>query len=491
MTERFFSYQNLQLSDRETVLSPLVLRAAAKLQTLPLQQIKDAGIWRDRSTYFLNIAYPSMQAMNDVSAAEVISSNSKTNGNTVALYTHVPFCTAECYYCHYYKKFGQSQDHIDEYLDGIESELEAQERRFGGLKAASVYVGGGTPSYMNADQIDRLFTTMKSHVAIPAGTEISFEMHPESVTDDRLAVLEEHGVNRINIGVESFNDAILADENRRHTSADAIAAFQRAREAGFRNINLDLIYGLKGQTVPLWEESLDQIAKLQPASTTMYYLRLKRGTPEFKLWKKDPSTFPTDYELSLMHAMNFERMEGELGYTQNPTDWFIRDSSFFHTYQDHNWRKTDEIDLLGIGPSAYSYVGGVDGVDGWQYYNVNDTGKWQDALKRGELPIWKGEHLTDDEPMRRTVMLGIKMGMDRSAFVKTYGIDVVDAFPETWERLKNLGLVEIKSESIDLTYAGKLFADEVGQQFYSDAMKGRMAAIDPELVSTTWPQFNP
>lgn len=146
---------------------------------------------------------------------------------------------------------------------------------------------------------------------------------------------------------------------------------------------------------------------------------------------------------------------------------------------------------MGIGPSAYSYVGGVDGVGGWQYYNVNDTKKWQDALKRGELPIWKGEHLTGDEPMRRTVMLGIKMGMDRSAFVKTYGIDVVDAFAKTWERLKNLGLVEIKSESIDLTYAGKLFADEVGQQFYSDAMKRRMAAIDPELVSTTWPQFNP
>jgi len=85
----------------------------------------------------------------------------------------------------------------------------------------------------------------------------------------------------------------------------------------------------------------------------MYYLRLKRGTPEYKLWKKDPTTFPTDYELNLMHAMNFEKMEGELGYTQNPVDWFIRDSSFFHTYQDHNWRKTDEVQLLGIGPSAY------------------------------------------------------------------------------------------------------------------------------------------
>ena len=135
MPERLQSYKELQAYDpQELGPSPLMLKAATKLDTLPLQQVKDAGIWRDRSTYFLNIAYPSMQAMNEVSAAQVTSSSPNTNGRTVALYTHVPFCTAECYYCHYYKKFGQSEDHVDEYLDGIEQELDAQEKRFGGLK---------------------------------------------------------------------------------------------------------------------------------------------------------------------------------------------------------------------------------------------------------------------------------------------------------------------------------------------------------------------
>ncbi len=310
MPERFQGYQDLQAyAPQEIGPSPLMLKAAAKLQTLPLQQVKDAGIWRDRSTYFLNIAYPSMQAMNEVSATQVTSASPNTNGRTVALYTHVPFCTAECYYCHYYKQFGKSKDHVDEYLDGVERELDAQEKRFGGLQAASVYVGGGTPSYMNPDQIDRLFSAIKKHVAIPEGIEISFEMHPESTTEDRLVVLKGHGVNRINIGVESFDDAILKEENRRHTAADAVAAFERAKAAGFRNINLDLIYGLKGQTVPSWERSLDTVTELKPASTTMYYLRLKRGTPEYNLWRRDPSTFPTDYEFALMHAMNFERME--------------------------------------------------------------------------------------------------------------------------------------------------------------------------------------
>ncbi|MBI3109885.1 coproporphyrinogen III oxidase family protein [Candidatus Daviesbacteria bacterium] len=470
------------MNERDSIL---VLKAAESIQTLSLQRVKDAGIWRDRSTYFLNIAYPSLQAMREVSAQEVTSASSSKDGRSLALYIHIPFCTAECYYCHYYKQFAQSSKSVDRFLDGIDQELEMHKKRFGGLEVASIYVGGGTPSYLKPRQIDRLFAMIKSHAVLPPGIEISFEMHPESTNDDRLAILRGHGVNRVNIGVESFNNNILAGENRRHTMEDALVAFDRVQKAGIRSINLDLIYGLRGQTVPIWEQNLDEVARLRPASVAMYFLRLKKGTPEYNLWKKDPSTFPTDYDLLLMHAMSCERMEGELEYTQNPVDWFIRDPSFFHQYQDHNWRRSDETELLGVGPSAYSYVGG------WQYYNANDTLRWEAILKRGELPIWRGEFLSGDEKMRRTVMLGIKMGIDRPVFKSTYGIDVLDAFPDTWERLAILGFVEAGSDSVDLTYTGKLFADEVGQQFYSDIMKRRMAAIDPVLVSTTWPKFNP
>jgi oxygen-independent coproporphyrinogen-3 oxidase len=475
-------YSDLQEASRNKPPSPLMLKAATVLQTLPLDTLREAGIQRERDRYLLNIAYPSMQAMSEVTADQVVSADKPATGRTMATYIHVPFCTAECYYCSYYHLFAQSEDAVDKYLDGIEQETAGQERRFGGLEAASLYIGGGTPSYMTANQIDRLFTSLERHIEIPDGVEISFEMHPETVTDDRLAVLQQHGVNRINIGVESFNEAVLSGENRRHTAEEAVAAFEKAKATGAA-INLDFIYGLRGDTVHSWEQTLDKVASLQPDSTTMYYLRLKRGTPEHNLWKTSPETFPTDDELLLMHAMNFERM-AETGYTQNPTDWFIRDPRYFHVYQDHNWRRTDEVGLLGIGPSAYSYV------DGWQSYNVNDTARWQGSLEKGVLPIWRGEHLTGDDPMRRTIMLGIKMGMDRPAFERTYGIDVVAAFPEIWEKLVGLGLITINQDTVDLTYAGKLFADEVGHQFYSDPMKTRMAAIDPELVSTTWPQFN-
>lgn len=217
----------------------------------------------------------------------------------------------------------------------------------------------------------------------------------------------------------------------------------------------------------------------------MYFLRIKRGTPEYNLWKKYPSQFPSDDDLLLMHAMNFEKMEGELGYTQSPVDWYIKEPSYFHTYQDYNWRRSDEVELLGLGASAYSYI------NGWQYYNVNDTRKYQESITAGTLAVWKGEKLTGDEKMRRTVMLGIKMGINRESFERTYGIDVLSVFPRIWERLYKLKLIELKSHNVKLSYIGKLFADEVGQQFYSDKMRQKMLAIDPALVSTTWPQFNP
>ena len=470
---------------REAYTSSLVKRAQERLATLPLDEAAAAGFIRDRGKYFLNIAYPSMQAMPEVHQHDVYpAEHMSPDGRDVALYVHVPFCTAECYYCHYYKEFRQSGDRVDAYLDGVEVELAQHRKRLGPIRAQSVYIGGGTPSYLQPSQIERLFDSIRSNVSLAEGAEVSFEAHPESTDKERLATLRANGVNRLNIGIESFEDSLLAAENRRHTAQEALSAIALAETFGFKSVNLDLIYGLKDQTVAMWEHTLDVMAGLAPTSATMYYLRLKQKTPEHSLYKKSPERFPSEKDVLLMHAMNFERMESELGYIQKPVDWYIRDSSYFHTYQDHNWRRSDETELLGVGASAYSYM------NGWQYYNVNHTGRYLEALAAGNLPIWRGEFLDQEEKMRRTVMLGIKMGMDRAGFQRTYGIDVVEAFPDEWQSLQDLGLTSITADQVELTDMGKLLADEVGQAFYSEPMRARMEAVDPGLVSTTWPNLN-
>jgi oxygen-independent coproporphyrinogen-3 oxidase len=470
---------------REIFRSELVARAQERLATLPLAEAAVAGFVRDRENYFLNIAYPSVQAMDEKDEGDIYPMDQNEDiGRDVALYVHVPFCAAGCYYCHYFKDFKQSTERVEEFLDGVEGELELHSDRLGPIRARSVYIGGGTPSYLVPAQIERLFKIVRSNVEILDGAEVSFEVHPESADPERFASLQSSGVNRINIGVESFDNSLLAAENRRHTSEEAIKAIRLARALGVFSVNIDLIYGLKGQTIHTWESTLDTVASLEPDSATMYYLRLKRKTPEHSIYKRHPERFPTEEDVLLMHAMNFERMEGELGYTQNPVDWFIRNPSYFHTYQDHNWRRSDETELLGIGPSAYSYMNGS------QYYNVNHTQRYLDSVKEGRVPVWRGERLGGEERMRRTVMLGIKMGMDRPAFEAVYGVDVVDAFQDQWKRMEELGLINIKSKSVDLTYMGKLLADEVGQSFYSENMVRRMKAIDPDMISTTWPWLN-
>jgi oxygen-independent coproporphyrinogen-3 oxidase len=367
----------------------------------------------------------------------------------------------------------------------VERELALYHDMLGEVRAESVYIGGGTPSHLDEDEIASLFASIRRHVKLKEGIEISFETHPENASPELYGCLVSHGVNRINIGVESFDDALLLTENRRHTAAQALDAYGFARKAGLENINVDTIYGLKGQTLDNWETTLQQAAKLMPASLCAYYLRTKKGTLDLKRSLRMAHDYPSERALLLMHIMTFEAMS-DLGYDQDIVDWFVRDRQFFHTYQKFNWQRTDEVELLGIGVSSYSYMNGV------QYYNINDIHKYQDSLDAGRLAIWKGERLTNrEERMRRSLMLGLKTRVSRRTFLEVHGVDVVAAFPREWELLNNLDLVNIGEHEVELSYKGKLFADEVGCLFYSPAIKARMDRVDPVLLSTTLPLLNP
>jgi coproporphyrinogen III oxidase-like Fe-S oxidoreductase len=185
-----------------------------------------------------------------------------------------------------------------------------------------------------------------------------------------------------------------------------------------------------------------------------------------------------------MHIMTCEAMK-ELKYDQPIVDWFVRSAHHFHQYQDHNWRQTDRIPLLGLGASAYSYLGGM------KYYNVNNLMQYIEWINKGRGAVWRGEGLPFDERMRRTVVLGLKMGINTQNFALMYGVDFHKQFSSTTRWLEEIGLLQVTPKSIRLTYLGALFADEVCRQYYSPAIKQRMSAIDPLLISTTHPRFNP
>jgi oxygen-independent coproporphyrinogen-3 oxidase len=463
--------------------SLLVERAIRIGESLNLPDIRRAGLLRDRAKYFLNISYPSLQAMEPVRAEQILASPAPPNGRRVALYVHIPFCSALCTYCHYYKLIAPSPQTVERYLAALEGELALYRRLLGDIKTASVYVGGGTPSFLSVQQIRRLFMALRAATSWEPGAEITFEIHPENATAELFDSLAACGVNRISIGVETFDDESLKNESRRHTAAQAIAAFRTARWT-FDNVNIDLIYGLFGQNPNIWERNLSVVSDLGPPSICAYYLRLKAGTLDLRRAREQPEAYPSETDLLTMHIMTVESLT-DRGYSQPIVDWFVADDKYYHRYQEHNWQALDDVELLGVGASAYSYL------NGYQYYNVNDIAKYMHVVESGEMPFWRGEHLDSvDEQMRRTLMLGLKAGIDRARFSKQHGVDVVEAFPDEWTRLAALGLVTIAPDSVALSYSGRLFADEIGQLFYSPQMRRRMESIDPLRISTTLPRLN-
>lgn len=453
---------------------------AEKLQANNLKKI---NIWREQEKYFLNISYPSLQAMGTVSQQdiqEIIQVPFKSE--SLALYVHLPFCQALCSYCHYYKIFKASSDVVRNYIDSIIVEISLRKWQFQNSKVSSIYIGGGTPSYCSTSEIERLFVAIQSNFAINEGAEVSFEVHPEHATPELFNLLNRVGVNRISIGVESLSDNVLSNQNRRHTAAQAIAAYDLALLNGFENINLDLIYGLPAQSLADWTDSLEKIVQLRPASVCAYYMRMKRGTPDFKKFFR---SMASEEDRLIMHIMTFEAMS-EVGYMQNTVDWFVREDIYNHKYQQSNWQKSESSGLLGVGASSYSYI------NGWQYYNINDIHKYESFIANKNPPIWKGEKLTSlEERMRRTIFLGIKTPISRSWFKDVYGCDLIEAFSEIWRVLANADLILIKDDLVSLTYTGKLFADEIGQLFYSESMAERMMQVENALVSTTHPKQNP
>ena len=466
-------------------LSKLGRDSIEQLEKMNLSQMKNSRFWRKSDRYFLNISYPSLQAMDYISQNSILDVIEAIGERPIALYVHVPFCKAACYYCHYYKKFNKSENEVDSYIDTLLLELQNISNITGGkLRCKSIYFGGGTPSYMSAKQIDRIIRGIHRYCDLEPKAEFSFEMHPESSDLDRIKAIIEGGVNRISIGVESLEDKVLKSENRRHSSADVKKAVERVHKVGVNTINLDFIYGLMNQTLEGWENTLKSALSLHPDSVTSYRLRLKKGSSEFKKWKLDKTLFPTEDEILLMHAMSMVFWEDYNGYRQSPIDWFIKDQKSFHFYQDHNWRKTEETPLLGIGPSAYSCI------DNMQFYNINDTSMWAEKIHSGNLGSWKGYEINQDDAMRRSIMLGIKFGVDIKWFSKTFNRLPTDIFKKELKELESLGLISFKDNIISLTRKGTLFADEIGQFFYGEKVAKQMQQIPVEMISSTFPQFN-
>ena len=324
---------------------------------------------------------------------------------TLGLYIHIPFCKAKCAYCDFYS-LAHSEEKMDAYMAALLRHLEEVAPRAAGMQVDTVYFGGGTPSYLGAARLCRILQTVLRRYDVARDAEITLEANPDSAGDwKELRRLRRAGFNRLSLGVQSTDDALLRRIGRVHTCEQVQQAVKAARQAKFTNLSLDLIYGLPGQTMEDWQRTLADAVALGPEHLSCYGLKLEEGTP---LWQQRQAlTLPDDDAQADMYLYTVAALE-EAGYQQYEISNFARPGRASR----HNLKYWNMEEYAGFGPGAHSDFGGV------RYGYVRDL----DRYIAGQLVLAESEN---GETLARDyeyVMLSLRTaaGIDRQTFEKRY-----------------------------------------------------------------------
>lgn len=372
-----------------------------------------------------------------------------------SLYVHAPFCRAKCRYCAFYSKppaFGE----IDAYLATLLAEIAAQGERTGRFSAPgaeSLFFGGGTPSLLGAEVLGRILDALGATFGLAADAEISLEANPDSATPEFLAAARRLGVNRLSLGVQSLDDAHLRGLGRMHDAKQAIAATNSAREAGFDNLGLDLIFGLPGQSVAAWLDTLKRALDLAPAHLSCYGLSIEPGTA-LALDTGALAALPGEDAQAEMFLQGAELLEAA-GYRHYEISNFARPGRECR----HNlacWRAED---CLAFGPAAASTLTGREGRV--RRVNPPDLKLWAALVRQGDLP--EGEALGPEVQAREALMLALRTadGLDLAAHRARFGLDLAVQQPGLLAELGRAGLATLENRRLRLTRQGMLVSTSV------------------------------
>lgn len=339
-------------------------------------------------------------------------SSFELNQPTMGIYVHVPFCARKCNYCDFYSLAPGSDWDRRGYQEAVTSWLGCCADHYAEDRVVdTVYFGGGTPSCYDAEKLMEIVQYIRTWFTLSHDCEITVECNPDSATERWLQTMKKAGANRLSMGVQSANDEELRLAGRLHDFATAIAAFRRAREVGFDNISLDLIYGLPGQTMQSWQHSVEELIALAPEHLSCYGLKVEPGTPFWQ--QREMLDLPDDDVQADMYLWMVERLE-QAGYGQYEVSNFAKPGR----HSRHNMRYWLGQEYLGVGPGAHSYV------DDERYAftaNLEDFflgvyGPWQNFT-------CESRRIDDEERTREYVMLRMRtvLGICRKEFESRFG----------------------------------------------------------------------
>ena len=402
-------------------------------------------------------------------------------GSPVSLYLHIPFCVTKCNYCDF-NTYAGIEELMPAYVSAVVDEIGMWGEALGkGTRVPTIFFGGGTPSLLPAKDVERILGACYRGFSCDEGIEVTLESNPGDLTVERLKALLDAGVNRLSIGVQSFNDAHLIALTRRHSAMAAERAFEMAREAGLENVNLDLMFGLPNQTQDEWVDTMDRARSLGPEHLSLYALTVEEGTPLARDVARG-ATADTDPDMAADMYLYAVQALGESGYGQ---------------YEISNWAKTEREcrhnlvywrngSYLGIGAGAHSFLGGcrfweeksprryvtkvgeLKSRGGWGGLSTEDAEAMSEALTGGG-PVSEVEVISEMLEMGETMMLGLRLldGVSGEGFRERFGKSLESVFGADLRDLEGLGLLEKEGDRWRLTVRGRLLGNEVFQRFVS------------------------
>ena len=376
------------------------------------------------------------------------------------LYVHIPFCRAKCPYCDFYSVTDDRS--IPDTIDALLGELNL--RRHSVPLADSIYFGGGTPSVLTPRQIDRILDGVHACFLVSPDVETTLEVNPGTVNRQRLAAYRASGINRLNIGLQSLNDQTLNFLGRIHTAEKGVDTYRWAREAGFENVGLDLIYGVPGQTRERWEIEMADVVALAPDHLSCYILTVEPGTPmaaqvqrgQIQLMDEQMVGELFSFTAAYLNGNGYRRYEiSNFARTTTPEvcDWRSRHNRKYWTFAPY----------LGFGPAAHSFL------DNTRWWNHRSMAAYLADLKTGTLPVAETETLTREQQIMEFIYLGLRQtdGIDTADFARRFDEPFSERFEATLSPLVHERLAARLPGRIRLTGRGMRFLESVVDRLLS------------------------
>ena len=390
------------------------------------------------------------------------------------LYLHIPFCVRKCAYCDFLSHTPEKGE-IEAYVKALKEEIASYKNIFDSCQVSTIFFGGGTPSLLTAEQMKEILDGIRTHFRLEDTAEITMELNPGTATREHLIGYRSAGVNRLSIGLQSVHDKELKMLGRIHDYQTFLNTYQGAREAGFENINVDLISAIPGQSVESWEESLRTVVGLNPEHLSAYSLIIEEGTPFYEIYgeknqetgqihgkkqREEKEKLPSEEEERLMYERTRELL-AEYGYQQYEISNYAKPG-----YEcRHNLGYWERVPYLGLGTGASSLIRYRK--KEYRYHHVTEVEEYIKFAGTPEKLVREPEEVVRRAQIEEFMFLGLRkcQGIGKSEFRKRFGVPIEEIYGDILQKQERLGLIRIGADQISLTERGMDLSNYVFAQY--------------------------